>query len=390
MLMFPLDCGDVSGIPADVQLVPDSQCNMPCTGDPTSICGAWSLVSYYSWTGTPLQQWSYPTGSNAGRYEFLIGGVVVPLMTTLNINGKVTFLEKFGTGAPNTTGAYEFDPYYEKNFGLAWRAMHVKTDIFCSAGLVLPDKAGRQLTIGGYSGASTEGVRFYLPNGSLGVNGTNDWQENLTEVSLQKGRWYPSGMVMANGSILVVGGEKGPNFPPEPSLELLPRVGPVLFMDWLNRTDPYNLYPFLTVLPGGGIFVGYYNEARILDEVTFGTIRTLPNIPGAVNNDAGGRSYPYEGAMVPLPQHAPYTDPLTVLICGGSTPGAIALDNCVSIQPDVAGAQWTIERMVSPPATIFHRFVPLWSLLMEKLRRYSHRNESFLASHLSRMAHSLF
>jgi Glyoxal oxidase N-terminus len=348
VLIHLLDCGDVSNILADVQLVADSKCNTPCSGDPTSICGAGNLLSYYTWTGTPLQQWSFQTGNDAGRYEFLIGGVTVPLMTTLNINGKVTFLEKFGTGPPNNTGAYEFDPYYENDFNLAWRTMHVKTDIFCSAGLVLPDKAGRQLTIGGWSGVSSKGVRLYIPDGTPGVNGTNDWQENVSELSLQQARWYPSSMVMTNGSILVVGGESGANAPPAPTLELLPKVGPVLYMDWLNRTDPFNLYPSLAVLPSSGIFVGYYNEARILDENTFSTVRTLPNIPGAVDNDAAGRSYPFEGSMILLPQHAPYADPLTVLICGGSTPsGGNALDNCVSIQPDVAGAQWTIERMVS-------------------------------------------
>ncbi|RPD73041.1 DUF1929-domain-containing protein [Lentinus tigrinus ALCF2SS1-7] len=51
-------------------------------------------------------------------------------------------------------------------------------------------------------------------------------------------------------------------------------------MDWLNRTDPNNLYPFLHMLPSGNIFVEYYNEARILNPVTFDTVRTLLNIPG--------------------------------------------------------------------------------------------------------------
>jgi hypothetical protein len=52
--------------------------------------------------------------------------------------------------------------------------------------------------------------------------------------------------------------------------------------------------------------------------------------------------------MVLLPQHAPYTDPLGVLICGGSTVGAgYALDTCISMQPDVPNANWTIERMPS-------------------------------------------
>ncbi|OXV07564.1 hypothetical protein Egran_04670, partial [Elaphomyces granulatus] len=343
-------CGDASDIPAAARFVPECLCDMACSGDPSSLCGAGNKFSYYEWTGTPLQQWSYPTGSDAGLYKFLIGGVVIPLITTVGINGKITFQAKFDNplGAPNTTGAYEFDPFYDDNFNLAWREMHVKTDIFCSAGLVLPDKVGRQLTVGGWADVSTYGIRLYWPDGSPGVNGTNDWQENPSELQLQNGRWYPSAMIMANGSILVVGGESSRNGPPVPTLEILPKVGPTIYMDWLQRTDPNNLYPFLIVLPSGGIFVGYYNEARILDEVTFDTIRTLPPVPGAVNNDTGGRTYPLEGTLVTLPQYLPYKDPLTLLACGGSTPFVgNALDNCVSIQPEVPNAQWTIERMPS-------------------------------------------
>ena len=48
-----------------------------------------------------------------------------------------------------------------------------------------------------------------------------------------------------------------------------------------------------------------------------------------------------------LPQHAPYTDPVQVLICGGSTVGAAApIDNCVSIAPEASNPTWTLERMV--------------------------------------------
>ncbi len=60
-----------------------------------------------------------------------------------------------------------------------------------------------------------------------------------------------------------------------------------------------------------------------------------------------GRTYPLEGTAVLFPQHAPYTDPLTVLVCGGSNFG-IAVDNCVHIQPEVEGAEWVLERMVTP------------------------------------------
>lgn len=74
----------------------------------------------------------------------------------------------------------------------------------------------------------------------------------------------------------VVGGEEGSNGTPVPTLEMLPPTGPVITMEWLERTDPYNLYPFLAVLPSGGIFAGYYNKARVLDPVTFATTKGFP------------------------------------------------------------------------------------------------------------------
>lgn len=346
-------CGDPGDIAnAGARFVAESQCNVPCAGNASAICGGGGRLSTYFWKGTPFYSWNYPKAGTpeAGSYEFLIGGVCIPLMVSQGINGKVTFLEKWGTGPANSTGAYELDLSQIKNFNAAWRTMHVKTDIFCAAGVTLPDKAGRQLTVGGWSGDSTYGVRLYTPDGSAGVKGKNDWEENVSALKLQEGRWYPSAMVMANGSILIIGGEKGSNDAPVPTLELLPSTGAKpLYMEWLERTDPNNLYPFVCVLPSGGIFVAYWNEARILDEVTFETKKMLPKIPGAVNDPLGGRTYPLEGTAVLLPQSAPYTAPLGVLICGGSTEGeANALDNCVTIEPDAANPKWSLERMPSP------------------------------------------
>jgi hypothetical protein len=66
---------------------------------------------------------------------------------------------------------------------------------------------------------------------------------------------------MSNGSVLIVGGESGAGAPANPTLEILPRIpggSTQIFLDWLSRTDPYNLYPFLHVLPSGNIFVGEF------------------------------------------------------------------------------------------------------------------------------------
>jgi hypothetical protein len=172
---------------------------MACSGDPTTVCGAGSRISYYAWPGTPLYTWNRPTGTAAGQYQFLIGGVIIPLITSQTIKGKVTFIEKFGTEpANNSTGAYELDLAEINNFTAAWRPMHVKTDVFCSAGLTLPDKAGRQINIGGWANDATYGIRLYWPDGSPGVAGVNDWQENVNEVALQNGRWHPSAMIMVS------------------------------------------------------------------------------------------------------------------------------------------------------------------------------------------------
>ena len=55
-----------------------------------------------------MNDWKTP--ANTGFYEFFVPGVVVPLLVTLGINNKVSFVEKFGTSEfPNSTGAYELD-----------------------------------------------------------------------------------------------------------------------------------------------------------------------------------------------------------------------------------------------------------------------------------------
>jgi hypothetical protein len=143
-------CGDASALTASGSTqAPKTDCQVPCSGDSTYYCGGGSRLSYYTWTGTPLYTFNYPTGAGMGSYQFLVGGVVVPLITTAGINNKAVFMEKSGTGAPNTTGTYELDLTAINNVTLAWRPLHVKSDIFCSARVTLPNKARRQLNIGG-------------------------------------------------------------------------------------------------------------------------------------------------------------------------------------------------------------------------------------------------
>ena len=56
--------------------------------------------------------------------------------------------------------------------------MHIKTDVFCSGSIILPDRAGRQLNVGGWSLQSTFGVRLYTPSTDLDSHKANDWEED--------------------------------------------------------------------------------------------------------------------------------------------------------------------------------------------------------------------
>jgi hypothetical protein len=71
------------------QIVPDSQCTVTCPGNRQYICGDGNRLTFYNWTGSPMYTWHKPTGVDMGQYSLLIGGVVVPLLTSANINGKI-------------------------------------------------------------------------------------------------------------------------------------------------------------------------------------------------------------------------------------------------------------------------------------------------------------
>lgn len=68
--------------------------------------------------------------------------------------------------------------------------MHIKTDVFCAGSIILPDKGGRQINVGGWSLDSTFGVRLFTPDGVPGVNSTNDWEEDFHQLALQVGIFH--------------------------------------------------------------------------------------------------------------------------------------------------------------------------------------------------------
>ena len=85
----------------------------------------------------------------------------------------------------------------------------------------------------------------------------------LNEFAVQGGRWYSTTLVMSNGSILIMGGVAGAGGGADPTVEILPRIPggtTEVSLDFLERTSPNNLYPFVNILPSGRIFVGEFER----------------------------------------------------------------------------------------------------------------------------------
>ncbi|KAJ3102033.1 hypothetical protein HDU97_000875 [Phlyctochytrium planicorne] len=287
-----------------------------------------------------------------------MSGPMVPLITALTKTNKIVMLEKFSfilTGGPgNSTHAYELD-YSVTDPARAFREMHPKTDVFCSAIHMMPDAAGRILNVGGMRDEALSGVRVYFPsNGTAGGVGFTDWEER-SGTRLQVPRWYAGMIQLQNGSFAIVGGCQNADLTgPSPSVEILPANSfkPVE-IPMLRETGYDNLYPFTFMLPSGRILLIAERRAALLNQQTFQAERELPRIPGnpsgrnsADTDGVGGRTYPTSGAAVLLPLLPPYTAPVEVLICGGSEgKDGHGVENCVRIQPDVENVQWEIERM---------------------------------------------
>ena len=136
------------------------------------------------------------------------------------------------------------------------------------------------MNIAGFTGSSYVGVRLLTPSGTFGVQGDTDWEQDPNTIALQvcsfpisieittsdplslltqRPRWYPTAVVMSNGSILVVAGSDTDNGNIQPNLEILPRIpggDTTVYLEFLAQSHQWNGYPFVYVLSSGNILIG--------------------------------------------------------------------------------------------------------------------------------------
>lgn len=288
--------------------------------------------------------------------SFADGGntLISAMMMFLGNEEKVYILDKAEGNAAQINGHPAWGAVWDFATHQA-TAMDVRTNVFCSSGMHLPNGSfvtfggngavgpggnlGSQLNPGGYSASwdatyqdfdGTKAIRVLNPcRNSDSFSSTNcQWYDDPTVLSMHNSRWYSTAEPTAEGNVVIIGGfvnggyvnRNYPNVDPEHeggaadcTYEYYPPTSatPQTFQ-FLIKTSGLNAYAHTYLMPSGKMFV-QANISTVIWDHTTNSETPLPDMPGAV-----ARVYPASGAtaMLPLTPANNYTP--TVLFCGGS------------------------------------------------------------------------
>ncbi|GAA5812433.1 hypothetical protein MFLAVUS_005889 [Mucor flavus] len=232
----------------------------------------------------------------------------------------------------------------------SYRPLPLETNTFCSAGGFLAN--GSFISTGGgekrgrtwKAEPGWQSIRHFTPC----TDSSCLWEEYKTGRMTQN-RWYPTVEQLPEGDLFIIGGStKGTAVNRAevnvPSYEFWPpRPEGEVFFQFLKDTMPYNLYPFVFVLPDGNLFVFANKKSIIYDYKNQKIVKELPKIPG------NPRSYPLTGGAVMLPLDPENNYNVEILICGGSERmknNASADDTCGRINLGDEDPQWEMETFV--------------------------------------------
>ncbi|KAJ7136302.1 glyoxal oxidase precursor [Mycena crocata] len=215
------------------------------------------------------------------------------------------------------------------------------TDTFCAGGAfisngTLVSVAGQPLEAPGQPPADGRmGIRLFGPCTSpTGENCTVF--EDPEHIHLAITRWYPTGLRIPDGSLMIIGGSNVNTFYntgpiTRDSIEFFPsrlgEQGIVRPSQFLLDAEPVNMFPRSFVLPSGHVFIIANNITMVYDIET-DTETRLPDLPNGVR-----AANPFDGTAQLLPLSPPLYEP-TVLVCGGSaTDDSRPVTNLTTLDP---------------------------------------------------------
>ncbi|RUS19497.1 glyoxal oxidase N-terminus-domain-containing protein [Endogone sp. FLAS-F59071] len=230
-----------------------------------------------------------------------------------------------------------------------YRALHMQTNSFCSAGGFLANgtfvgtgggqRTGR--TYKAFEGYKT--VRLFEPC----IDGSCVWAE-YPSGQMGDNRWYPTVEQLPDAGAPVLCNTTTSPLTRQPTSELFwPSKGAPVYMPFLVDTLEHNLYPFVHLLPSGNLWIFANRHSIIFNYNNNSIVRELPPIPG------NPRNYPLTGTSVLLPLRPQNRYHVEVLVCGGSegTRGGKhgqADNTCGRLDLDSENPVWVMDTFVFP------------------------------------------
>ncbi|KAI5056133.1 hypothetical protein GOP47_0029654 [Adiantum capillus-veneris] len=313
--------------------------------------------------------------AQGGRWEVLVENAGIASMhTAVTHFGTVIMLDRTNIGPSNinlSNGVCRYNPYdlsltidctaHSVMFSPddnSIRPLFIYTDTWCSSGQF--DIDGALVQTGGDNDGLMK-VRKLVPCPAMD---TCDWVE-LSDESLQDGRWYATNQLLPDSRHIVIGGRSVFTY------EFLPSYGlPKTFLPFLNQTDDDqndNYYPFVHLLPDGTLYIFANRDSIIYDYEKEQVVKSFPTIPGEPRN------YPSAGSSVMLPLKADESyGRVEVLVCGGAqlycflypAPFPNASQTCGRIEVTSPTPQWEMDYMPFRRAMGDMLFLPTGDVLI--------------------------
>ncbi|TFK34621.1 glyoxal oxidase N-terminus-domain-containing protein [Crucibulum laeve] len=267
---------------------------------------------------------------------------------------KVYILDKAEGNAAQVGGHPAWGSVWDMNTHQA-QVMDVRSNVFCSSGMHLPNGSfialggngavgrggniGSQAVDGGYYGIwdseyddfdGARAIRVLNPCHSSDNMQSSQctWFDDDTKLAMQRRRWYSAAEPTGTGEVVIIGGfvnggyinRNYPNIDPatqggaaDSTYEFFPaRSDPLQTFQFLVQTSGLNAYAHTFLMASGKMFV-QANISTVLWDYNANSETPLPGMPGNVV-----RVYPASGAVAMLPLTPANNYLQTVLFCGGS------------------------------------------------------------------------